>query len=416
MRTKFGFFLLLLYLASTFPGNAQKYRTDTFSDRVKTLRVCVMDNWEAPPIIQLEGDNWIDVSFDLLGAEPARLTYTLTHCDAEWRKSQLIESEYMSGFQHMIMDDYANSFNTTMDYVNYRLTFPNENIYLKVSGNYVAQVFEPENEFPILTACFSVIEPEASIDMQVTTLTDKGMNTRFQAVNFEIAYGKNIKSPMQDLKVFVRQNDRLDNEAKLVQPLSFGNQRLIFQHNPALIFEAGNEYRSFEMTTHRYNGLGIETIEYHTPYYHAVLKPDKFRNFTYSFNEDINGRFYIRTLHGTDFDLEADYRFVHFFLPCEKPLNEEVYILGGFLHNILDKRSRMEYSEADRGYVKTLLLKEGYYNYTYVTKKNADSPGNPSLIEGSYFETGNEYQVFVYFRPIGGRYDKLIAYKNLPFK
>ena len=410
---KLNLFFLCLFLSASFSGQAQKYRTDALSDQVKTLRVNLVDNWEAPPIISLEGDDWVEISFDLLGADPEQLTYTLTHCDAEWRKSPLIESEYMNGFQHNPVDDYANSFNTTMDYVNYRLTFPNENIYLKISGNYVAQVFLQGEDFPILTACFSVIEPGASIDMQVTSLTDRGMNSKFQAVNFEVNYGNDVRTPMQDLKVFVRQNYRLDNEAKLVQPLSFGNQRLVYQHNPSLIFEAGNEYRSFEMTSNRFNGLNIETIEYHPPYYHVILKPGGFRTFSYFFNEDINGRFYIRTLDGIDFDLEADYRLVHFFLPCEKPLKEDVYILSGILHNILDKRSRMEYSEADKGYIKTLLLKEGYYNYQYVTKKNSDSPGSPDLTEGSFYETENEYQIYVYYRPMGSRYDKLIAYKNL---
>lgn len=415
-NVKLNILFLCFWVAIPFSGLAQKYRTDTFSDRVKTLRVNIMDSWDSPPIIPLEGEDWVEVSFDILGAEPERLTYTLTHCDAEWRKSSLIESEFMSGFQHNPIDDYANSFNTTMDYVNYRVTFPNENIFLKISGNYVVQVFAQNDEFPLLTACFSVIEQEASIDMQVTSLTDKGMNTKFQAVNFEVAYGNDVRTPAQDLKVFVRQNYRLDNEANLVQPLSFGNQRLTYQHNPKLIFEGGNEYRSFEMTTNRYSGLNIETIEYHSPYYHVILKPYGFRTFSYSYNQDINGRFYIRTLEGTDFDLESDYRFVHFFLPCEKPLQEDVHILSGIFQNILDKRSQMEYSDIDKGYIKTLLLKEGYYDYLYVTKKSADSAGSQDLIEGSFYETENEYQIYVYFRPMGARYDKLIGYKNLQFR
>ena len=375
-----------------------------------------MDNWEAPPIISLEEEDWVEISFDLLGTVSERLTYSLIHCDAEWKKSQLVESEYMNGFQHNLIEDYANSFNTTVDYVNYRLTFPNENIYLKISGNYVVQVFEPNEDFPLLTACFSVVEPEASVDMQITSLTDKGMNTKFQAVNFEVTYGRDVRVPAQDLKVFVSQNYRLDNRVELVQPLRFENQRLIYQHNPSLIFDGGNEYRAFEMTTRKFNGFNIESIELHPPYHHVILFPDKFRNFNYTYNQDINGRFYIRTLDGTDHDMEADYRFVHFFLPCDKPLNEDIYILSGILNNILDDRSKMEYSEIDKGYIKTLFLKEGYYNYVYVTKENKNSTGRPTLIEGSFFQTENEYQVYVYFRPMGGRYDKLIAYKNLQFK
>lgn len=408
-----GLFLLIPLLLP-----AQKFRTDVFSEQIKTLRVSVADNWEAIPVIRPERGETVEISFDLLGANPDRLIYSLVHCNADWTQSQLISSEYTSGFQNYILSDYALSFNTTMDYVNYRLPFPNDNATLNVSGNYVVQVFpEDDTSFPLLTACFSVLEEgEVSISAEVTPLTDKGMNTRYQAVNFEVNHGKEVRTPLQDLKVYVRQNNRLDNEARLLRPLSVRNQSLVYQHNPELIFEAGNEYRGFEMVTHRYNGLNIETIEFHDPYYHVLIKPDRMRTLNYSFNEDLNGRFYIRSLSGTEPDLEADYRFVHFYLPCEKELDEEVFLLGGAFHNILDKRSRMEYSPDDKGYVKNILLKEGYYNYLYVTRKATERQGSPSQVEGSFFQTENEYQIYVYHRPLGGRYDRLVAFRNIQHK
>ena len=377
----------------------------------------VMGNSFAAPIIELGGNHWIEISFDILEPEPHAYTYRLIHCNADWTPSQLIQSEYMNGFQDRILDDYAVSFNTTMDYVNYRLTFPNEDVSLKVSGNYVVQIFPENSDMPILNACFSVVEPGASISMQVTPLTDKGMNNFYQQVNFSVAYGNEVKMPMQDLKVYVRQNDRIDNEAALVKSLFIQNNKLIFEHNPALIFDAGNEYRSFEMITHQYNGLNIESVEFHAPYYHSILRPDLIRNQrSYTFMEDINGRFVVRTLSGTDYSYEADYQIVHFYLPCEKPFAEKVYILGEVFNNILDERSQMDYSVQDKGYVKTVLLKEGYYNYLYVTKKDDQSPVSFSTIEGNFFQTENEYRIMVYFRPIGGRYDRLIGVQTIQFK
>jgi hypothetical protein len=253
--------------------------------------------------------------------------------------------------------------------------------------------------------------------MQVTSQTDKGMNNLYQQLNFEVTCGNEVKMPMQDLKVFVQQNNRADNEAALVKPLNIQNKRLVYEHNPALIFDGGNEYRSFEMTNHQYNGLGIETIEFHAPYYHTVLKPDNLQaGRPYFYTEDINGRIYIRTLSGVDFDYEADYYFVHFYLPCEKPLKEDVYILSYAFNNILDERSQMEYSEVDKGYIKSVLLKEGYYNYLYVTRKDFNSPASFALTEGNHYQTENEYRVLVYFRPMGGRYDKLIGTQTVQFK
>ena len=411
------FIFALFYLIFSTNAFARKYKTCAFSDMVKTLQVGVMDNIFAAPIIELEGENWIEISFDVMNPEPQVYTYTLTHCNADWTPSQLVQSEYMNGFQNRIIEDYEVSFNTTTDYVNYRLTFPNEDVYMKVSGNYLVQIFPQNSDKPILHACFSVVEPSAPISMQVTSQTDKGMNNFYQQVNFSVSYGNEVKTPTQDLKVYVQQNNRIDNEAVMVKPLTVQSNKLIFEHIPALIFDGGNEYRSFEMITHQYNGLNIESIEFHSPFFHSVLYPDLVRSrHPYTFTEDINGRYVVRSLSVTDYSYEADYQIVHFYLPCEKPFTENVYILGDIFNNLLDARSQMEYSIQDKGYIKSVLLKEGYYNYLYVTRKNDESPASFATIEGNYFQTENEYRVMVYFRPIGGRYDRLIGVQTIQFK
>ncbi|MCC8147239.1 MAG: DUF5103 domain-containing protein [Bacteroidales bacterium] len=411
--------IIFLFIAGILSHSlqAQAYRTEVFSTRIQTLRVSVADKWELPPIIDLYAGDPVEISFDVLGASPEYLTYKILHCNADWTLSPLIEPEYMNGLQNNPLDDYNNSFNTRMDYVHYKLLVPNDNINLLVSGNYVVQVFSEVSELPILTACFSVVEPEANIEMKVSSVTDKGANTKYQGVSFEINYGNQIQSPAQDLKVYVQQNNRSDNEAKLIKPLSIQNRKAVYDHNPALIFEAGNEYRSFEMITTLNTGLNIEAVEFHSPYYHSILTPDFLRsNRSYSFYEDINGKVFIRNQDAYDSNLEADYQFVHFYIPSEKPLIDHVYILSEAFHNILDARSQMEYSPIDKGYVKTVLLKEGYYNYLYVTRRNDNSPASTSLTEGDFYQTENEYRVMVYSRTVGTRYDKLIGVETLQFK
>jgi hypothetical protein len=416
MRREISIVYFVLWLAVPMSLCAQSFRTQPLSERVKTLLVHSSVAWDAPPIIEGNSENQIEINFDILSVSSEYLTYTLTHCNADWTPSPLATSEYLSGFQNNYIEDYLNSFNTKMDYVNYKLLIPNDKVQLKVSGNYVVQVLDNDGN-PILSACFSVLESRADIGMQVSSVTDKGINSHYQAVSFEITYGNEVKSPMQDLKVYVQQNRRFDNEAVLVKPLSVQNRKVVYDHNPALIFEAGNEYRAFEMTNVRYNGLGVETVEYHAPYYHTILKPDAPRsNYHYSYNEDIDGRIYIRNSDAEDSDTEADYQLVHFYLPCDKPFNENVYILSEAFHNLLDSRSQMDYSAQDKGYIKAVLLKEGYYNYLYVTRKNTASPASAAFIEGNYHETENEYRIMVYFRPIGGRYDRLIGVKTLQYK
>jgi hypothetical protein len=407
-------FFALLVSAAAF---AQTYRTEAYSDRVKTLRVSPVDDWSAAPCISLGDGGAVDISFDLLGADPGQFTYTLTHCDADWRPSVLVDAEFMEGFQYRPITDYAISLNTTMNYVNYRLEIPNDEVGIRISGNYAVHVFPADGSEPVLCACFSVVEPMNGVEMQVTAQTDRGINTAFQQVGFTIRCGDEVKTPMQDLKVYVMQNERSDNCAALVRPLRVENRTLYYEHNPALIFEAGNEYRRFEMTTRRFSGLNIASIDYHEPYYHVALDPGRFRSADpYSYYEDIDGRFFVRTLDGDNADWEADYYLVHFLLLAPHPLREDVYILSRAFNNILDDRSRMEYSEADGGYVKTAILKEGYYNYLYLARASADSPASAMPVEGSHYQTENEYRVMVYFRRPGDRYDRLTATATLQFK
>jgi len=412
--------IIICLLCLVVQGNiqAQRFRTSPFSDVVKTLRVFPVGKWDAMPVIELGSSDQIEINFDVMNAAPGAYTYTITHCNADWTPSELIQGEYMNGFQNRSVDDFASSFNTTMNYTNYRITLPNEDITLRVSGNYAVQVFPENSDTPILCACFSAFEKKSTIAMQVTTQTDRGMNNFFQQVNLTVNYDNSeVRSPMRDLQVYVRQNNRTDNQAALVTPLRMLKDQLIFEHIPALIFDAGNEYRAFEMITRRSNGLNIQEIKFYSPYFHVILFPDRIRaNRPYSFSQDINGRVFIRTLSGDDADTMSDYYIVHFSLPCDRPFSEDVYILSEAFNNILDDRSKMEYDSQEGGYVKSVLLKEGYYNYLYVTKKDNKSPGSTALIEGNFFQTENEYQALVYFRRPGDRYDQLIGVQTVQFK
>ena len=416
MKTKIllSFIFIVLVIESL---SAQSYRTEVFSEMIKTLRVSVVDDWASPPVIELEGGEAIEISFDEIAERPKRYVYTLTHCTADWQPSQLNQREYMNGFQNMPVDDFDNSFGTYMDYVNYRLYFPNENMMLRISGNYVVQVFE-ENEpkKPVLSACFSVVEPLVKIDMQVSSRTDIDVNRSHQQVSFDVNYDNRDIFPMQDIRAVVRQNNRPDNSSGVIKPTMIGNKQIKYQHVQKLIFEAGNEYRKFEVLSFKYVGLGIESMSFHDPYYHADIRSNSLRNNRYSYDEDANGKYVIRNSDGVDFDTEADYFFAHFYLPAKQKYNEDIYILSEIFSNVMNESSKMEYSEQAQGYIKTAILKQGYYNYLYVTKKKGSETASTALIEGNYFQTENEYCAYIYYRPAGSRYDKLIGFKNLKYK
>jgi len=385
------------------------FRTDVFSPVVKTLQVKANGDWLLPPVINLEGNDYIEICFDELSAQQTRFTYSITHCNADWTKSGLNPVEYMTGFQNQLIYDYATSFNTTMDYIHYKLFLPNDDTHFLVSGNYVVHISEEGNENkPVLAACFSVVDQQVKIQMSVTANTDLDFNRSHQQLSLTVNYASNISSTMQDFKIYALQNNRRDNMALLFSPSSIQPGKIVYEHNRNLIFEAGNEYRRFETVSTQHNGMNVKSIRYYSPYFHETLFPDELRSRkSYLFDKDQNGKFYIRSNEASNYDIESDYVFVHFTLSCERPFLEDIYILSEAFNNLLDERSKMTYNYENKCYEKAVLLKQGLYNYLYVSEK--DDKATTGLAEGNYYQTENEYMILMYYRQPGGRYDQLIG-------
>ncbi|MDR1525597.1 MAG: DUF5103 domain-containing protein [Tannerella sp.] len=405
----------LLWMPCGFAGAQETFRTEIFRDDIKSLEIKVDGELLSEPFIELNGNRRIKIIFDALHHSSGRFAYSVIHCDADWKKSALLPIEYMKGFQHVTIEDFANSMNTMTHYTNYQVFFPNEEMQLTVSGNYVIQVYEEDDmENIIFTACFSVVEPLIAIDASISGNTDIDFNKAHQQVDFTINQTNiNITYPQNDLKIFVyRNNDRNDIRTD-IQPSVVINKQFLYKHNRDLIFEAGNEYRRIEFPTHRYNGMGVEKTGFYNPYYHVTLFRERKRAAnTYLYDQDQNGRFFIHCSECQDPDTEADYCVVHFSLESEFMHDGDIHIAGDLFNNIIDGRSRMEYNTETGSYEKPVMLKQGLYNYHYVFVAKGAAKATLNETEGNFFETENEYTIAVYYRPMGARYDRLIGVKT----
>lgn len=262
------------------PVNAQTvYETKVWSSRVQTLQLKTDDQPNSMPVINLDG-GLLEINFDILNYSGGRYAYSVIYCDADWTQSCLSPLEYMNGFQGMIINDYAQSIATTTLYRHYRLFVPNEDISLKLSGNYVVEVYEEDNPQRILfTTRFAAVEPLLDIAGSINTRTDIDANKEHQQLEFEIDYQKiPIAYPQNDLKIFVYQNNRMDRVITGFQPQAMTANTSTYRHVRELIFEAGNEYRRMEFLTHRFSGMQVERIQYFNPYYHADLMIDRPRS------------------------------------------------------------------------------------------------------------------------------------------
>ena len=82
---------------------------------------------------------------------------------------------------------------------------------------------------------------------------------------------------------------------------------------------------------------------------------------------------------------------------------------GGFNGGVLNQKNKMTYDASLGGYRTAILLKQAFYNYLYYV----EGPDDPYAYDGNHFQTENQYEIFVYTRPIGARADLLIGYTTL---
>ena len=293
----FKYIITILSLFVTLAANAQFARS--FVPDVRTPQIMLNEEWGEPPVMRLGGDDVLQFSFDEMSHVYHRYVYRIVHCNADWSQSDILEIDYLEGFNDVVIEDWENSVNTNQLYTHYQFSLPNENVALKASGNYRVEVYDDEEDFetPVASFDFSVVEQQVSFEASVSGDTDRTFNEGEQQVSFAVRYPSFVASPASELKAVVYQNGRRDNAVSGIVPTYITGDRVEYVHNEKLIFDAGNEYRRFEITDPNAPGEGVEDVVYDGSLYNAVLYMDKPRVSRSNYRDE-NGRFIVNTLEG----------------------------------------------------------------------------------------------------------------------
>ncbi len=400
-----------------FTSTSQAQVNGTFVDNLQTIQVKANGEWGEPPVILLGGNNYVEISFDDLQHDYVRYTYTITHCNADWTQSDLYEGDYMTGINGSdVLDDYGQSVSTEMAYNHYFFRLPNSEHRLLVSGNYKVDIFEDGDDNPVATACFCILEPKVGIDISVNANTDIDTYEHHQQVDFNINYQTYATSnPETEFMPVVLQNNRWDNRVCGIKPSYIRSRQLVYVHNRSLIFSAGNEYRRFEILNKYVPTMRVDAMQYEEPYYHAYILED-LQRINYKYDQDQDGRFLIRNTDDVDNETESDYFYTHFRLKMPQIANGCLYLNGDLTNGRFEERYRMHYNLIDHQYELTLPLKQGSYNYQYLFVRDGETVGQTASCEGDYFQTENEYHIYVYHRAFGARYDRLVGFQSVTFK
>ncbi len=411
--------LSAILIAVMFPLFAQPdltepvyYTNHLFSEKIRTVQL-YNEKWNLSyPILKLNSSDKLACHFDLMGDEPESYSYSFIHCDKDWNRSDVFQNEYIDGYLDNPVEEYSASFNTTVKYIHYKITFPNDRVKFKLSGNYILVVYPPDNPSePVLTQRFMIMEDALKIIVDAHRPLNGADKDKQQQVDFNVAYQEgSFTDPYRNFYAFILQNGRWDNAKKNLKADFYGADELKFNTlSDKNIFMGGNEYRYFDIKNIRYQTEYIRGIQFIDGSYNIYLQPADNREFKpYFYWKDFDGKYYVAIQDGKDFDIDADYVTVYFTLPSTQLIaGGDIYVSGGLNSWAFDRNNKMTYNASKQQYECTMLLKQGWYNYEYVYLGKGNTDGTASLFEGSHYETENDYIVLIYYHGPNVRYDRL---------
>ncbi|MCC5920791.1 MAG: DUF5103 domain-containing protein [Cyclobacteriaceae bacterium] len=366
-----------------------------------------------PAVIEL-GTGGLILEFDEVYSELERLDMKIIHCNFDWTPSILRPMEYLFEFNEFPIQDGRNSFDTKIEYVHYRARVPR----VKESGNYVLYVYRNGNEDDlILSRRFMVFESSVTVVPEPKVPTVPGNRRTHHQIDFEFRYNNvDVRNPQEEFQVVLRQNQNWNTAIINPRPSIVREHTKTIEFKPfdeSTSFLAGNEYRIFDTRVLNFQGQNVARTEVRPDYLEAFIEKSQIRGRdAYSEYRDFNGKFLISNRDRGDDALAADYVYTNFFLETDQEFKGDVYIVGAMNDWQLQEFNKMEYNEDIPGYGGMLFLKQGLYNFKY-HYEGSDKDRN--ALEGNYFQTENQYEIFIYQRPQGLLYDKLVGYRIIQY-
>lgn len=396
---------------------AQGIQEQVNNTKIKTVQLNRSDLQLAYPIITLGSEDILDLGFDDLRGGVRNYYYTFEHCDQQWESSGLNSYDFIEGFEENRIDNYRFSFATLQRYTHYALSFPNNDIQFRISGNYVIKVWEEDNrDTPVLIKRFFVKEDLVDINGDVYRPNLIPYRNEFQEINFTIdIQNLEIGAAFDEMKVSLMQNGRYDNVLYNIKPRLVTNDKLFYDIDD-IVFPAAKEYRRFDTKTLKFQSDRIVKIEKANDTYQVFVNVDDSRVYQkYFYEKDANGQYVIQADLANDVTVEGDYANVHFVLQYPYMITSgDVYVFGELSGNMMTAANKMTYDFDKQQYTAELYLKQGYYNYAYAVKSFDSNKADFTYTEGNSYETENDYQLLVYQHDFSVGYDRLIgcAYFN----
>lgn len=402
-------FYILIFLLTFQPIFSQESQDIVEPEHIRTVSIRSTNSNDFGTIIRL-GQSFL-VSFDDLEADQKDYYYKIEHFNFEWEPSGISDREFIAGYDEDRIRNFENSFNTLQFYTHYSVTFPNKNTKIISSGNYKVSILNDDEEV-VFTRRFIIYEPKVDVGVSVHRSRDISESSTKQTVQFSINHPNLlINNPKQEIKTVLLQNNDWNTAITDLKPQYFRGRQMLYKYIDKTNFWAGNEFHNFDSKSVRNSTMTIARVNSGPKLYHTILYTNQERiDKPYTFYPDINGAYVVRNIQGENDAIESDYTWVFFSLESLENLDEKkVYVNGAFNNWRVDPSSEMIYNKDNGLYEGQFLFKQGFYNYQYITVDQNNVISNHD-IDGSFYQTENEYSVLVYYKKFGSRYDSVIGY------
>ena len=225
-----------------------------------------------------------ELSFDDLDSDEKNYYYQINHFDYKWSDSNLLKSEFLNGFDDLRITEHRNSFNTLQSFTHYKIKIPNEDVSIKISGNYSISIHLSNGE-EVFEKKFSIIANTVPIKISISKsniVKDIDTNQKIKTTILCENCTKLFNSA-SSLKMIIIKNNNWLNSQIIEKPKYILSDKLIYDD---IEFNGGNEFLNFDNSNINSTNLRIYKTTL-TDLYNNFLTKDKERtNSFYEYNPD----------------------------------------------------------------------------------------------------------------------------------
>ncbi len=383
---------------------------------IKSLRVYSDTETSFPILTPLESDNQkLTIEFDVDSDVLPNMNIIFKYCDKNWIP-----------YDNIFLANYGKNIEYDLDFeilpftcenarYHYRGIFPNENQFVDFpfSGKWVFYITDVQDTAKVYGyGKFYVVynDIEMNVNLKKEMLEEKSYSP------LEVGRVINLTTifnlPDEFFPVYV-------DHVEIIQ-----NRKI----NSPIIVD-----RTFNTNTHQYSWNGDREFSFTA---RDILPGNEYRqtdlrDFNKFISRDVNAqftgfemsRFYklgrrdfnggcLLTNYKNDY---ATYLNINFQIKPPEEFLGDIFLVGSF--NNWQPSEEYQLEKKGEIFSKVVQLKRGSYDYQFVTgyfNNGMIKDENWIYLEGNFWETTNEYQVFLYYKdPNYGGYDRIIGFKKI---